>query len=168
MGWALSSHGWYMTRRLTRLYGSQRSIRMFGGLGGIWGRRSMITLRGGGGHCLPLIVIILRPMLAVGGGGGGRSRIMTGEGVRGLCGCWRMTRGGGRGARWASCSLFFKEKKIIFYKTPTCEQFEKVSIRWETNFYDKNTYLGLRKKILKFAKSHVHRIMGGLQRPIIR
>jgi hypothetical protein len=55
------------------------------GFEGIGGRRSMITLRGGGGIRLPEMVITLRP--TDGGGGGGASRITNGGGVIGLGGC---------------------------------------------------------------------------------
>jgi hypothetical protein len=53
------------------------------------GRRSIMTLRGGGGMRFPEIVMTLRP--TQGGGGGGASRITSGGGVIGLGGCWRMT-----------------------------------------------------------------------------
>lgn len=55
------------------------------GLAGSGAKRSMITLRGGGGKRLPEIFISLRPM--TGGGGGGCSRITNGSGVTGLGGC---------------------------------------------------------------------------------
>ncbi len=52
----------------------------------------MMTLRGGGGSCLPLMVIFLMPIGA--GGSGGASLITSGSGVSGLGGCWRMMSGG--------------------------------------------------------------------------
>ena len=55
------------------------------GLEGNGARRSMTTLRGGGGKRLPDIVMTLRPMC--GGGAGGFSRITSGSGVDGRAGC---------------------------------------------------------------------------------
>jgi len=62
------------------------------GLDGSGARRSMTTLRGGGGIFLPEMVIILRPTWA--GGCGGASRTTRGWGVTGRGGCWRMMSGG--------------------------------------------------------------------------
>ena len=57
----------------------------------------MMTLRGGGGKSLPEMVMILRPTGC--GAGGGASRILSGSGVMGRAGCWRMTSGGAGGVR---------------------------------------------------------------------
>ncbi len=81
-----------MTRRFVSLYGNHLSIRTDCGLLGTGAKRSITTLRGGGGKRLPEIVISLRP--TAGGGCGGASRITNGSGVDGLGGCWRMTSGG--------------------------------------------------------------------------
>ena len=49
------------------------------------GKRSTMTLRGGGGTATPEMDMILRPMS--GGGLGGDSRITSGSGVAGRGGC---------------------------------------------------------------------------------
>jgi len=64
----------------------------FWGLAGTGGKRSMITLRGGGGTRLPAMTI--RFGWTLGGGGGGASRMTRGLGVSGRGGCWRMMTGG--------------------------------------------------------------------------
>ena len=74
-----------MTRLFVCVYGSHRSIMMPCGLEGSGAKRSMTTLRGGGGKRLPDIVMTLRPMC--GGGAGGFSRITSGSGVDGRAGC---------------------------------------------------------------------------------
>jgi hypothetical protein len=55
------------------------------GLLGNGAKRSMTTLRGGGGSFLPEIFMSLRPIK--GGTGGGCSRITRGSGVTGRGGC---------------------------------------------------------------------------------
>lgn len=74
-----------ITRRLISPYGSQRSMITFCGLLGNGARRSITTLRGGGGIRLPEMVILLEPMAC--GGMGGASRTISGSGVVGRAGC---------------------------------------------------------------------------------
>jgi hypothetical protein len=81
-----------MTRRLTWLYGNQRSIRMACGFAGMAASLSIMTLRGGGGSCLPEMVIFLMPIGA--GASGGDSRMISGSGVSGRGGCCLMMSGG--------------------------------------------------------------------------
>ena len=65
------------------------------GFGGNCGKRSTITLRGGGGMTLPGMTMFLGPIGA--GGFGGLSRTITGAGVSGaggFCVTWSGGAGG--------------------------------------------------------------------------
>ena len=66
------------------------------GFGGNCGKRSTITLRGGGGITLPGITMFLGPIGA--GGTGGRSRLSIGAGLIGSGGFCVTWSGGAAGA----------------------------------------------------------------------
>ena len=78
------------------------------GFGGNGARRSIITLRGGGGKRLPGTIITF--LSKVGGGFGGFSRRTSGGGVCGLWGCWRNIIGGAFGGRnlWKYSNIILK------------------------------------------------------------
>ncbi len=71
------------------------------GFGGNCGRRSTMTLRGGGGMTLPGMTMFLGPIGI--GGFGGRSRTIIGAGLIGSGGFCVMWSGGAAGA-CTSCS----------------------------------------------------------------